>query len=95
MSPVASSGHIYVTKVVNPAEVAVGGACLQFWSIFGNVCASAFSTLVFTNVCNLDVNRLGDTDDLDKEEDLLRGLRATYWFWSGLCFFGKPRADLC
>jgi hypothetical protein len=76
--------------VVNPAEAAVGGACLQFWSIFGGACASAFSTLVYTNVGNLDVSQLGDTDDPRKKADLLRGLIDTYWFWSGLCFFGEP-----
>lgn len=87
-------GPHLVTKVVNPAEVAVGGACLQFWSISGGACGSAFSTLVYTNVGNLDVSQLGDTGDPPKKADLLRGLRATYWFWSVLCFFGKPKPSL-
>lgn len=90
---VASTGIIYVTKVVNPAEVAVGGACLQFWAIFGGACGSAFSTLVYTNVGNLDISLLGDTEDPQIKEDLLRGLQASYYFWAGLCFFGESLSD--
>jgi hypothetical protein len=78
-----------VTKVVKPAEVAVASACLQFWSIFGGACGAAFSTLIYSNVGNLDVKLLGDREDQAFKDDLLRGLRASHWFWAGLCFFGK------
>jgi hypothetical protein len=84
----ASTGFIYVTKVVKPTEVAVASACLHFWSIFGGACGAAFSTLIYTNVGDLDVKLLGDTVDQGFKDDLLRGLRASHWFWAGLCFFG-------
>jgi hypothetical protein len=87
----ASAGFIYVTKVAKASEVAVASACLQFWSIFGGVCGTAFSTLVYTNVGKLDTNLLGFTNDQAYKDDLLKGLRATFWLWASLCFFGKPR----
>ena len=85
----ASTGYIYVTKVVRPAEVAVASACLQFWSIFGGASGVAVSTLIYSNVGNLDIKLLGDRDDPKFKNDLLKGLRASHWFWAAFCFFGE------
>jgi hypothetical protein len=78
-----------VTKVVRPTETAAASACLQFWSIFGGACGAAFSTLVYTNVGKLDVNSLGFNDDQEFKDNLLQGLKATFWLWAGLCFCGE------
>lgn len=90
--PLASNaGFICVAKEAEPTEVAAATACLQFWSIFGGACGIAFSIVVYTNVGDLDVGLLGVTDDARYKEDLLRGLRASFWLWAGLCFSSKSK----
>jgi hypothetical protein len=85
----ASAGFIYITKVVKSSEVAVASACLQFWSIFGGTCGTAFSTLVYTNVGKLDISLLGFTDVQVYKDNLLRGLKGAFWLWASLSFLGK------
>jgi hypothetical protein len=86
-----STGIIYITKVVKPCEVAVASACLQFCTMFGAACGAAFSTLIYASVGNLDGSEKGDITDEATKNSLLHGLRASYWFWAGLCFFGMHR----
>jgi hypothetical protein len=84
-----SAAFVYVAKVVPPAEVSVGNSCLQVFILLGSVCGAAFSTLIFGNVGKLDVTSRGVILDATSRQGLLRGLRAAYWTWAGLCFFGK------
>lgn len=84
-----SAAYVYVAKVVPPAEVSVGNSCLQVFILLGSVCGAAFSTLIFSNVGKLDVTSRGVILDATSRQGLLRGLRAAYWTWAGLCFFGE------
>lgn len=68
--------------------MAVGNGCLQFWIALSSVCGASLSNLIYTTVGELDVTLQGDSDDDSARSSLLRGLRASHFFWAGLCFFG-------
>jgi hypothetical protein len=84
----ASAAYIYVTKVVKPEEVAAANGAIQFTGALGACIGPALATLVYTNVA--DTNGQLQTDQLSRSDKLalLRGLRASYWFWAGVSFFG-------
>jgi hypothetical protein len=85
---VATSGYIYVTKVVKPEEVAAASGCVQFMGFVGPLLGTALATLVYTNVADMNVQLQSGMISADGKKALLRGLRASYWFWAGLSFFG-------
>jgi hypothetical protein len=78
-----------VAQAVPASEVAVGTSCLQIFTLLGGVCGAALSTLIYSNVGKLDVNSQAGELDENSRKGLLRGLRASFWFWAGMCFFGK------
>ncbi|KAJ9118223.1 hypothetical protein QFC22_004130 [Naganishia vaughanmartiniae] len=84
----ASAGYIYVTKVVKPEEVAAANGAIQFAGALGGCIGPALATLVYTNVANTDVHLQADQLSGANRLALLGGLRASYWFWAGLSFFG-------
>lgn len=84
----ATSGYIYVTKVVKPEEVAAASGCVQFMGFVGPLLGTALGTLVYTNVADMNVQLQSGMISADGKKALLRGLRASYWFWAGLSFFG-------
>lgn len=85
----ASTGVVYIAKVVKKEEVAAANGCLQFLIALGNVVGPALSTVVYTSVAGSDGKRRGDIAlSEDGKSALLRGLRAANWFWAGLAFFG-------
>jgi hypothetical protein len=82
-------GYIYITRMVSETEVAATASTLQFFKVLGISCGASFSTLVYTGVAR---NHGTQKDELFSEgrgEELLLGLRATFWFWSALSFLGK------
>lgn len=84
-----TTSSLYVARVVPAAEVSVGVAWLQIFSLLGQVCGGAISTLIYSNVGRLKVQSQAGLLDDDSREGLLRGLKASFLFWASMCFFGK------
>jgi hypothetical protein len=77
--------------MVPETEVAATASTLQFFKVLGITCGASFSTLVYTGVARKHGARKDELFREEEREELLLGLRATFWFWSALSFLGKIR----
>jgi hypothetical protein len=75
--------------MVSETEVAATASTLQFFKILGVICGASFSTLVYTGVARKQGAGKDQLFREEQREELLLGLRATFWFWSGLSFLGN------
>ena len=84
-------GYIYVTRMVSETEVAATASTLQFFKVLGVVCGASFSTLVYTGIARKHGSRKDELFSEGKRDELLLGLRAAFWFWAAMSFFGRCR----
>ena len=79
-------GYVYLTGLVEMAEVAVVSASLQFFIALGFVCGPSLSTIVYTDLVKHKVGRALTQAESKDNPDLLSSLRASFWFWAPLGF---------
>lgn len=88
---VSSTAFIYITSVIDFAEVATAGASFQFIVAFANVAGPALSTVTYASL--MKPNREGSLfqEETKNNDHFLDSLRAAFWLWAALCFAGEPR----
>lgn len=86
---VASMGYIYITSVVDLAEVAVAGASLQFIVAFAYTCGPALSTVTYTSLMKPSHGGSLPQNQTKYNNHFLDSLRAAFWLWAALCFAGE------
>jgi MFS family permease len=86
-------GYIYLTHVVDLAEVAVAGASLQFFVALGFVCGPSLSTIIYTDLVKHKHGGPLTQAESKNDSDLLSSLRASFWFWGALGYTGESLSD--
>lgn len=79
-------GYIHITRMVAESEVAAAGATLQFFKVLGIVNGSSFSTLMYTGIARSHGVAKGHLFDSENRNQLLLGLRGSFWLWAAFCF---------